>query len=53
MSFIGTFSLGMKSDTSQNSSVAPNALRHSKSMGVITLALEMFLQQTMLNPKMQ
>ena len=52
-SFSGTFSLGMKSDTSQNSSVAPKALKHSKSMGVSTLALEMFLQQTMLNPKMQ
>ena len=52
-SFNGTFSLGMKSDSSQNNSVAPNALKHSKSIGVNTLALEMFLQQTMLNPKMQ
>ena len=52
-SFAGTFSLGMKNDNSQNNSVAPIARKHSKSMGVSTLALEMFLQQTMLNPKMQ
>ena len=52
-SFSGTFSLGMNRDRIQNSSVAPAARKHSKSMGVITCALEMFLQQTMLNPKMQ
>ena len=52
-SFSGTFSLGIKSDKSQNNSVAPTARKHSKSMGVNTLALEMFLQQTILNPKMQ
>ena len=52
-SFSGTLSLGMKSDSSQNSSVAPKALKHNKSMGVNTCALEMFLQQTILNPKMQ
>ena len=52
-SFVGTFSLGMKSDKSQNNSVAPEARKHSKSKGVSTLALEMFLQQTILNPKMQ
>ena len=52
-SFSGTFSLGIKSDKSQNNSVAPAARKHSRSMGVITCALEMFLQQTMLNPKMQ
>ena len=52
-SFSGTFSLGMKSDKSQNNKVAPVALRQNKSMGVNTCALEMFLQHTMLNPKMQ
>lgn len=52
-SFSGTFSLGMKSDSSQNKRVAPVARRQNKSMGVNTLALEMFLQQTMLSPKMQ
>jgi hypothetical protein len=53
ISFIGTFSLGIKSDKSQNKAVAPVALRQNKSIGVNTWALEMFLQQTMLNPKMQ
>jgi hypothetical protein len=43
----------MKSDNSQNKAVAPVALRQNKSMGVNTCALEMFLQQMMLNPKMQ
>jgi hypothetical protein len=52
-SFTGTFSFGMKSDSSQNRIVAPVALKQNKSMGVNTLALEMFLQQTMLSPKMQ
>ena len=53
MSFSGTFSLGMKSDKSQNKAVAPVALRQNKSKGVNTCALEIFLQHTMLNPKMQ
>lgn len=52
-SFNGTFSLGMKSDNSQNKAVAPVARRQNRSMGVSTCALEMFLQQMMLNPKMQ
>ena len=52
-SFTGTFSLGMKRESSQNKAVAPVARRQNKSMGVSTCALEMFLQQTMLNPKMQ
>ena len=52
-SFNGTFSLGMKSDNSQNKAVAPVARRQNKSIGVNTCALEMFLQQTMLNPKIQ
>ena len=52
-SFSGTFSLGIKSDKSQNNTAAPVALRQNKSIGVNTCALEMFLQQTMLNPKMQ
>lgn len=52
-SFFSTFSLGMKSDNSQNKAVAPIARRQNRSMGVSTCALEMFLQQTMLNPKMQ
>jgi hypothetical protein len=43
----------MKSDSSQNKMVAPVALKQNKSMGVNTLALEIFLQQTILNPKMQ
>ena len=53
ISFIGTFSLGMKSESSQNKAVAPVARRQKRSMGVITCALEMFLQHTMLKPKMQ
>ena len=53
MSFSGTFSLGMKSDKSQNKAVAPVALRQNKSKGVNTCALEIFLQHTMLNPKIQ
>ena len=52
-SFSGTFSFGMKSDNSQNNSAAPDALRQNKSMGVNTWVFEMFLQQTMLNPKIQ
>lgn len=52
-SFAGTFSLGIKSDRSQNSNAAPTARKQSKSIGVNTLALEIFLQQTILNPKMQ
>ena len=35
-SFSGTFSLGMKSDSSQNKAVAPVARRQNKSMGVNT-----------------
>jgi len=53
MSFNGTFSLGMNNDNSQNKAVAPIALRQNKSMGVSTCAFEIFLQHTMLNPKMQ
>ena len=52
-SFVSTFSLGMKSDTSQNKTVAPVARRQYKSIGLNTPAFEMFLQQMMLNPKMQ
>ena len=52
-SFGGTFSLGMKCDSSRNKTVAPVALRQNKSMGVNTPAFERFLQQMMLNPKMQ
>ena len=52
-SFNATFSLGMKRESSQNKAVAPVARRQNKSIGVNTCALEMFLQQTMLNPKMQ
>jgi hypothetical protein len=43
----------MKSDSSQNKAVAPVALQQNKSMGVSTCALEMFLQQMILNPNMQ
>jgi hypothetical protein len=35
-SFTGTFSLGIKSDKSQNKMVAPVALRQNKSIGVNT-----------------
>lgn len=53
MSFSGTFSLGIKSESSQNKAVAPIARRQNKSMGVSTCALEIFLQHTILKPKMQ
>ena len=47
------FSFGMNSESSQKSAVAPMARRQNKSIGLNTCALEMFLQHTMLNPKMQ
>jgi hypothetical protein len=53
MSFNGTFSLGINSDNNQNKAVAPVALQQNKSIGVSTCALEMFLQQMILNPKIQ
>lgn len=52
-SFFSTLSLGMKSESSQKSAVAPMARRQNKSIGLNTCALEMFLQHTMLNPKIQ
>ena len=51
-SFFSTFSLGMKSDKSQNKAVAPMALKQNRPIGDTKLEFVKSLQMMMLKPKM-